>query len=93
MRFGAGLRNIGQKQKIKFIGYLTVVTLPDSGERTGYTLKDFTLSGALSDTMSPGDSFTMPAGAVTVTANRHKDSGITITLDGDPKDETVVHSS
>jgi hypothetical protein len=46
----------------------TTVTLPSSGGREGYTLSGFTLSGALVETKAPGGEFTMPAGAVTATA-------------------------
>jgi len=51
------------------IDYGATVTLPTSGTRTGYTLTNFTLSGGLSGSYNPGASFTMPAGAVTATAN------------------------
>ncbi|GAB6393001.1 MAG: hypothetical protein MdMp014T_2374 [Treponematales bacterium] len=44
------------------------VTLPSSGSKTGYALTGFTLSGALTGTKAPGGAFTMPAGAVTATA-------------------------
>ncbi|GAB6392230.1 MAG: InlB B-repeat-containing protein [Treponematales bacterium] len=46
----------------------TTVTLPSSGSRERYTLTGFTLSGALTGTKTPGAAFTMPAGAVTATA-------------------------
>jgi len=71
------------------IEYDALVTLPSSGTRAEYTLTSFTLSGALEGIADPGGTFYMPAGAVTAAANWHKDSGITITLDGDPKDETI----
>jgi len=50
------------------VTYGETVTLPQSGAKTGYILTEFTLSGAAGGTKSPGDTFTMPAGAVTATA-------------------------
>jgi len=64
----------------------TQITLPTSGTKSGYTLKDFTLSGTLTGSYTPGATFTMPAGAVTVTANWY---GNQVTVYLDPAGGTV----
>jgi len=46
-----------------------LVMLHPSGAKTGYTLVDYTLSGPESGEKEPGETFRMPAGDVTATAN------------------------